>query len=47
MLSGKDDKADGRREIRELTNTYYDGKSAKRVVDFLMEKIGEKNKRSL
>lgn len=42
VLSGRDDKADGRREIRELTNTYYDGKSAKRVVDFLMEKIGRK-----
>ena len=42
VLSGNDDKVDGRREIRELTNTYYDGDSAKRVVDFLMEKIENK-----
>lgn len=38
---GKDEKAVGRREIRELTNTWYDGNSAKRTADFIMEKIGK------
>ncbi len=42
VLSGYDDKRQERQEIRELTNTYYDGDSAKRVVEFLLEKVGEK-----
>ncbi len=41
-LSGADEKREGRREARDLTNTYFDGNSAKRVVDFLMEKINKK-----
>ncbi len=42
VLSGRDDKRQGRQEIRELTNTYYDGDSAKRVVEFLMGEIKKK-----
>lgn len=34
-------KAAGREEIRNLTNIWYDGNSAKRVADFIKEKIGE------
>lgn len=34
-------KAEGRREIRELTNMWQDGNSTKRVVQFVREKIGE------
>lgn len=41
-LSGVDEKRDGRCEVRDLTNTYFDGDSSKRVVDFLMEKINKK-----
>lgn len=36
----KDVKTSGRREVRHLTNMYYDGNSAKRVSDFLKEKQG-------
>ena len=36
----KDDKAEGRKRIRDLTNTYFDGDSAKRVAAFIREKIG-------
>ena len=36
----EDDKAEGRKRIRELTNTYLDGDSAKRVAAFIREKIG-------
>lgn len=35
-----DRKAAGRKRIRELTNIYYDGDSAKRVAAFIREKIG-------
>lgn len=45
LVSGQDDKAAGRKEIRELTNTYFDGNSAQRVADFVIEKLGEKNSR--
>lgn len=38
---GRDSKAEGRAAVRELTNTYYDGDSAKRVSAFIREKIGE------
>lgn len=41
LISGKDDKTAGRKEIRELTNTYFDGNSAQRVAEFVMEKLGE------
>lgn len=42
LVCGRDDKAAGRKEIRELTNTYFDGDSAKRVADFVIEKLGER-----
>lgn len=42
LVSGQDDKAAGRKEIRELTNTYFDGNSAQRVADFVIEKLGER-----
>lgn len=45
LVSGKDEKAAGRKEIRELTNTYFDGNSAQRVAEFVIEKLGEKNTR--
>lgn len=45
LVSGKDDKAAGRKEIRELTNTYFDGNSAQRVADFIIEKLGGRNSR--
>lgn len=38
---GRDDKAAGRAEIRELTNIHFDGNSARRVSAFICEKIGE------
>ena len=41
-LAGVDEMKEGRREARDLTNTYFDGDSSKRVVDFLMEKIDRK-----
>lgn len=41
VCEGRDDKVSGRTEIRELTNMWNDGNSAKRVADFIMEKIGE------
>lgn len=40
FLDAQDDKAPGRKRIRELTNTYFDGDSAKRVAAFIREKIG-------
>lgn len=40
LFRGKDEKAAGRKRIRELTNTYFDGDSAKRVAAFIKEKIG-------
>lgn len=40
FLEAADDKAPGRKRIRELTNTYFDGDSAKRVAAFIREKIG-------
>lgn len=40
-IQGDDEKAEGRREIRELTNMWNDGNSAKRVAEFIREKIGE------
>lgn len=39
VLSGKDMKGAGRREVKSLTNRYCDGNSAKRVSDFLKEKL--------
>ena len=41
LQTGKDDKAAGRKEIRELTNMWNDGNSARRVAEFIKEKIGE------
>lgn len=41
LVEGKDTKAEGRAEIRKLTNMYFDGDSAKRVAEFIKEKIGE------
>ena len=41
LHEGIDKKAGGREEIRKLTNTYFDGDSAKRVAAFIREKIGE------
>ena len=41
IRSGTDGKEEGRKRIRELTNTYFDGDSAKRVAAFIREKIGE------
>lgn len=40
FLEEGDEKAAGRKRIRELTNTYFDGDSAKRVAAFIREKIG-------
>lgn len=40
LCAGADSKAAGRRRIREITNTYFDGDSAKRVAAFIKEKIG-------
>lgn len=40
LCVGRDTRAEGRRRIRELTNTYFDGDSAKRVAAFIKEKIG-------
>lgn len=40
LHNGIDTRADGRKEIRELTNIYFDGDSAKRVAEFLAEKLG-------
>lgn len=45
LVSGRDDKAAGRKEIRGLTNTYFDGDSAQRVADFIIEKLGGRNSR--
>lgn len=39
LVAGRDDKGAGRKEIRELTNTYFDGNSAQRVTDFVVEKL--------
>lgn len=41
LHQGIDTKAEGRAEIRKLTNTFFDGNSAKRAADFVKEKIGE------
>lgn len=42
VTNGKDDKSEGRKRVRETTNTYFDDRSAQRVADFVMEKIGER-----
>ncbi len=39
-LSAEDTKAEGRKEIREITNIHFDGDSAKRVSAFIREKTG-------
>lgn len=39
--NGKDSLAAGREEIRALTNIWNDGESARRVAEFIKEKIGE------
>lgn len=39
-IRSPDTKQAGRKQIREITNIHYDGGSAKRVADFLKEKIG-------
>lgn len=41
LCAGEGDKAAGRKEIREITNTWFDGDSAKRVAAFIKEKIGQ------
>lgn len=41
LQTARDEKAEGRREIRELTNMWNDGNSARRVAEFIKEKIGE------
>lgn len=41
LRTGTDEKAAGRAEIRQLTNMWNDGKSARRVAEFIKEKIGE------
>lgn len=43
VQAGKDDKSEGRAEIRELTNMWNDGDSARRVAEFIMEKLGSKS----
>jgi CDP-glycerol glycerophosphotransferase (TagB/SpsB family) len=40
LRAGEDTKAAGRKRIREITNTWFDGDSAKRVAAFIKEKIG-------
>jgi len=40
IRTGHDEKAAGRREIREMTNLWNDGNSAGRVAEFIKEKIG-------
>ena len=39
-IDAPDDKQAGREEIRRITNIHYDGDSARRVADFVKEKIG-------
>jgi len=39
-MNAPDDKQEGRKEIRQITNTHFDGDSARRVADFVKEKIG-------
>ena len=41
VCGGRDEKALGRNEIRALTNIWNDGNSARRVAEFIKEKIGE------
>lgn len=43
VQAGKDDKSEGRAEIRELTNMWNDGGSARRVAEFIMEKLGKES----
>lgn len=45
LVAGRDDKVAGRKEIRALTNIYFDGNSAQRVADFVIEKLGERPSR--
>ena len=40
IASGRDMHAGERRRLRDLTNTYTDGASAERVLDFLEERLG-------
>ena len=42
VIEGKDEKQKARQEMCEQTVMHRDGNSAKRVADFIMEKIGEK-----
>lgn len=39
-MDAPDEKQVGRKEIREITNIHFDGHSARRVADFVKEKIG-------
>lgn len=41
VCNDADPKAAGRREIRDMTNIWNDGNSARRVAEFIREKIGE------
>ena len=43
VIGNKDSKSDARQQICKETNMYNDGNSAKRVADFIIEKIGEEN----
>ncbi len=40
IAAGTDTKAEGRKEIREITNIHFDGNSTQRVSAFVKEKIG-------
>ena len=42
VIKGEDPYAEGRREVRDLTNFHQDGKSAERVADFVIEKLTRK-----
>ena len=42
VIKGEDPYAEGRREVRDLTNLHQDGKSAERVADFVIGKLTRK-----
>lgn len=42
VITKTDSKCKGRREIRDMTNIYNDGDSAKRVADFVIKHMGER-----
>jgi CDP-glycerol glycerophosphotransferase (TagB/SpsB family) len=44
VSDGADEKASGRREVRDITNMHVDGNSAERVAGFICDFLGEKRR---